>query len=192
MLVFSSPKKKNSLVSPWNSFFLVHVTCHGCIWPCELTIQMNQLFCMKNKLMQCIRWMTMTLMVMMMMMMTNKTPCNSQISTSTHFAWIIKILITLHYKTHAYSVRIFLQLQNGWQKKLHFWQSRTICHIHSPWCNLYWFFFSMKSFMCFGNGFLPFKFRHIIALISSLNFLSHTHTPQTKWNIFFFKSIVTH
>lgn len=69
-------------------------------------------------------------------------------------------------------------------KKLHFWQSRTICHIHSPWCNLCWFFFSMKSFMCFGNGFLPSKFRHFIALISSLNFLSHTHTPNKMEHFF--------
>lgn len=51
--------------------------------------------------------------------------------------------------------------------------------------NLCWFFFSMKSFMCFGNGFFcPSKFRHFIALISSLNFLSHTHTPNKMEHFF--------
>lgn len=171
---------------------LVHVTCHGCIWPCESSIQMNQLFCMKNKLMQCICWMTMTLMVMMMM--TNKN--------TMQFANIHQHTFRVNHENLDHitlqNARIFCAIYSSNcrtdDEKNYISDNHALYAIYTPLdVNLCWFFFSMKSFMCFGNGFFAHP-NFVILLLWFLVWIFYLiHTPQIKWNIFFFvQFIVTH
>lgn len=57
--------------------------------------------------------------------------------------------------------------------------------------NLCWFFFQYEIIHVLWKWFFcPSKFRHFIALISSLNFLSHTHTPNKMEHFFSFNSLL--